>query len=361
MSKPGSNKSRVPLEDQIEVRLANDGDIDQINAFYNRIYGKNRTKEQFIWEFNSSPAGKALYIIAEHGTKIVGTQCAIPYYVINGKNETILSAKSEDTLVDPEYRGLSLFDKMYFLLFMECRRVGIHFIWGFTYAQKPFIKLGFEIPFHASMGLMVLKPFKAYTYYSQLAKNNSFFRKMKIFALCCKSSFDSLRLLLKSSAEVNCTEEKIALNSTNLNYIEQKEQYGLKLDEAFLNYRMYHNPYSSNYHQLSIRENGELKASVFYTVNNGLCYLLHLYIKDVDSGKNLIRNLLKHDRLKNCFTIRFWGFHHNEELRKEEELLRSLGFTFLKNGISFVGLSLDKEELNWKNFLISRLASQGTD
>lgn len=96
------------MEDQIEVRLANDGDIDQINAFYNRIYGKNRTKEQFIWEFNSSPAGKALYIIAEHGTKIVGTQCAIPYYVINGKNETILSAKSEDTLVDPEYRGLYL-------------------------------------------------------------------------------------------------------------------------------------------------------------------------------------------------------------------------------------------------------------
>lgn len=59
---------------------------------------------------------------------------------------------------------------------------------------------------------------------------------MKIFALCCKSSFDSLRLLLKSSTELNCTEEKIALNSANLNYIEQKEQYGLKLDEAFLNY-----------------------------------------------------------------------------------------------------------------------------
>lgn len=361
MSKPGSNKTRIPLEDQIEVRLAGDGDIDQINAFYNRIYGKNRTREQFIWEFNSSPAGKALYIIAEHGTKIVGTQCAIPYFVINGKNESILSAKSEDTLVDPEYRGLSLFDKMYFLLFMECRRIGIHFIWGFTYAQKPFIKLGFEIPFQASMGLMVLKPIAAYSYYSKLAKNNSALRKMKILGLCLKSSLDSLLLITKKYSKTNCTDEKLALNSDKFNYLLNKNHFGLKLDEAFLNYRMYKNPYSGNYFQLSIIENGELKASVFYTVNKGLCYLLHLFFTDPSSGKTLIRNLIDHPNLKNCFTIRFWGFKHNEELQKEEELLRSIGFTFLKNGISFVGLSLDKEELNWDNFIISRLASQGTD
>lgn len=361
MSKPGSNKSRIPLEDQIEVRLANEGDIDQINAFYNRIYGKNRTKEQFNWEFNSSPAGKALYIIAEHGTKIVGTQCAIPYFVINGKNESILSAKSEDTLVDPEYRGLSLFDKMYFLLFMECRRVGIHFIWGFTYAQKPFIKLGFEIPFQASMGLLVLKPFKAYSYYSRLAKNNSAVRKLKILALCCKSSFDSVLLLTKKYSNANCTDEQLPLNSELINYIQNEKHFGLKLDEAFLNYRMYKNPYSSNYFQLSIVENGEIKASVYYTVNNGLCYILHLYIKDPVAGKNLVRNLMAHEHLKNCFTIRFWGFTHNEELKEETELLRSVGFTFLNNGISFVGLSLNKEELNWSNFIVSRMASQGTD
>src|SRR4051812_7913938 len=115
------------MADQITYRLASDTDIDRINDFYNRIYKKNRTYEQFYWEFNSAPAGKAIYVIAEEGGHIVGTQCAIPYYVTDKNNNNVLTAKSEDTLVSPGHRGKQIFDSMYHLLIAECKNAGIAF------------------------------------------------------------------------------------------------------------------------------------------------------------------------------------------------------------------------------------------
>src|SRR5258708_5206879 len=100
------------MED-IELRLAGENDIDRINDFYFRVNRRKRSKEQFNWEFNSSPAGKAIYVIAEHNNKIIGTQCAIPYYITDASGKTKLTAKSEDTLVDHDHRGKNIFENMY--------------------------------------------------------------------------------------------------------------------------------------------------------------------------------------------------------------------------------------------------------
>ena len=45
--------------------------------------------------------------------KIVGIQCAIPLEFTDVKGNVQLSAKSEDTLVDPAYRGQKIFERMY--------------------------------------------------------------------------------------------------------------------------------------------------------------------------------------------------------------------------------------------------------
>ena len=58
---------------EITYRLANELDVDNINAFYNTIYKKQRTREQFIWEYFSSPAGKPLYQLVEIDGEIIGT------------------------------------------------------------------------------------------------------------------------------------------------------------------------------------------------------------------------------------------------------------------------------------------------
>ncbi|PWB72989.1 hypothetical protein C3F09_05850, partial [candidate division GN15 bacterium] len=56
------------------------------------------------------------------------------------------TAKSEETLVDPAYRGQQIFEKMYDLLKQYAWDNGIRSIWGFTPATKAFTRIGFETP-----------------------------------------------------------------------------------------------------------------------------------------------------------------------------------------------------------------------
>src|ERR1035437_8870639 len=128
-------------------KQAKEDDYKKINDFFNKIYSANRTIEQFYWEFHNAPAGRAIYIIAEDDGKIIGTQCAIPIYLENSIGEKILSGKSEDTLVDPLYRGQNIFYKLYDVLFEKCLENKIKILWDFTTAYKPFKKMGFEIPY----------------------------------------------------------------------------------------------------------------------------------------------------------------------------------------------------------------------
>lgn len=95
----------ITMSKNVIVALLDDSDIEQVNVFYNKFNKTNRSISDFIWEFKQAPAGKAIYVIAKDAdsNRIVGTQCAIPIYLYTHAGEVVLSAKSEDTLVDPEY------------------------------------------------------------------------------------------------------------------------------------------------------------------------------------------------------------------------------------------------------------------
>ncbi|MFZ1676711.1 MAG: GNAT family N-acetyltransferase, partial [Saprospiraceae bacterium] len=142
----------------IAISLLQDVDIPELLDFYNLINNDNRDKEKFLWEFYNAPAGKAIYVIAKDADtqKIIGSQCAIPVDLITQTGDIIHTGKSEDTLVHPDYRGLNIFENMYSMLFEKCRESGIKYLWGFTSAKKPFLRLGFTIPFDHSQSLMVL-------------------------------------------------------------------------------------------------------------------------------------------------------------------------------------------------------------
>jgi GNAT superfamily N-acetyltransferase len=178
----------------IEYIVATENDYQAINDFHNRLYQKNRTIEQFRWEFHDCPARTGIYIIAKDTEKntVIGTQAVIPIELITDKGEIILSGKSEDTLVDPEYRGKRIFNNMYEMLFDECTKAGINYIWGFTTAKKPFRKMNFEIPWDQAQTLMVNKIIPAYKYFSSLNAKNSFKDKIKILALSYISKIKTL-------------------------------------------------------------------------------------------------------------------------------------------------------------------------
>ncbi len=355
------------MEEVITVRLANEEDVPAINTFYNTIYSANRTREEFEWEFYSAPAGKSIYVVAEVGGELVGTQCVIPYFIINGKNETLLSGKSEDTLVSPLHRGKQIFEKMYVLLLEECKKVGIEFIWGFTYATKPFKKLNFEIPFKSSMGIFVLHPFKASPYFKSLAKDRTWIENFKIDVLMCLSRLKAMIKTANLKSNTRLTEAAFAYNSKHFNYLKSSESFGLKLDEAFLNYRIHTNPYNQNYHSIqSFNENNDIRISLVYSITaKNVAYIIHLYTADQASEneiKQFLKTWIKSDRIKNCSALRFWGFNHCAQNKKELELLKQFGFIFINKGISFVWLKLSESlKLHAQNMVISRMASQGTD
>jgi N-acetylglutamate synthase-like GNAT family acetyltransferase len=254
------------MAEEIIYRLALDSDINRINDFYNRIYKKRRTHEQFVWEYNSAPAGKAIYVIAEEGSAIVGTQCAIPYFVINKYNIEILTAKSEDTLVSPKHRGKHIFENMYKLLIEECKKKDIQFLWGFTYADKPFKKIGFEIPFNSTMGLLTISPFKATNYFYAITSKKNLSSYSKILALSLYSSIKYKLLFLKKHAEFKFDDNDVSYNTPNINYIKYDKLFGLKLDQDFLNYRIHRNPYSANYKTITYRDSEGLQASLVYNL-----------------------------------------------------------------------------------------------
>ena len=97
----------------VNYKLAIEEDYSMINDFYNRIHGLNRSIDEFYWEFHNCPFGKSIYVIAKDGDKIVGTNCVIPIDLIYSDNSIIKSGKSEDTLVDPDYRGQNIFNNIY--------------------------------------------------------------------------------------------------------------------------------------------------------------------------------------------------------------------------------------------------------
>lgn len=359
----------------IEISLMKESEIEAVISFYNDLYKDNRTKEKFVWEFFHTPAGQAIYVIAKDSEtqQIIGTQCAIPIELITHTGNTILTAKSEDTLVDPNYRGLNIFDNMYQLLFEKCRERGIKYLWGFTSAKKPFLKLGFEIPFGHSQSTMVMNIAAAYKYLASLNPKNNFLAQFKIMGLCIASKMLTIKRLFISSkvanAKYNYSEsgKKIQENAHIPHLSTSYKGFSIKADLPFLRWRIENNPYHTQIFNVYFYQNSEIVANLIFNHHkNGVWYLIldtYAASLSVDEKKIILNrtiDLLQEKENNTLSLIRTWDFSHNEYGKSEIGLREKVGFVHLERGISFVWKSLDDaNKLNVSDFNLSRIASQG--
>lgn len=150
--------------DEIIIREYREGDETQINLLYNQEYDKNRTLEEWQWEFRDGPYGESILAVAEHKGVIAGTQALLLTPFFFGDKE-ISSAKSEETLVKKEYRGQGIFERLYDKCFELANEREIALIWGFTNAKKPFIKCGFQVPGRLRHLALILNPSQTYQMY----------------------------------------------------------------------------------------------------------------------------------------------------------------------------------------------------
>lgn len=362
----------------IQIRLMNDNEAEQVNAVYNNTNGNVRPLDYFEWEFLNGPWGKAIYVLAvdldKNENNIIGTQSAIPFIFIDGIGNKILTAKSEDTYVHPEYRGHKLFDKMYELLFSECKRAGIKYIWGFTYARKPFLKLGFQIPFETLQGIYVTKPKKAYKYLSSLNNENKLLNNFKIIGLCyynwinvlIKNVFGKIGKNIPELKFGICSNKKLLINSV-LN--ESQNLWGIDQTDEYLKWRIINNPYPNNFleNYLSGKYNIDCIANFLFNIRpEGFIYLEEILFINYESPKKnslLVRLTLQKIKLVNQQPIfRFWGFNTNKITTSEISILKRAGFTFIKKGTAFVWKDLENNNnliIEPDNIILSRLYTQG--
>ena len=353
----------------VNIRQAEEKDYPRINDFYNRYYGKNRTLEQFYWGFHNCPAGPSVYYIAEDGDKVICTNCVIPVEVIDGKGNTYLTGKSEDTLLDPDYWGQPIFYNLYKKMLDRAAEKGITAVWGFTPARKPFKKLGFEIPFPHSQSLMVNKWLLSYKYLKALNPENKAMDKLKILGLCL---FSKASNILQGSSKLpkdyivsreENTESADKLMKANLEM--DPEKFSIRHSSAYQKWRIYDNPNFQKTHTFSFFNSTGLQKGfiVFNAHPDGVAYVSQSVFHPDLPAEDMAGMVGYASRLlfskEGVILIRNWHFGHNSYNRVETKCFQHAGYTFLDRGIDFVWKELLPTPLKPENFILSRMATQG--
>ncbi|MDA7762654.1 GNAT family N-acetyltransferase [Crocinitomicaceae bacterium] len=351
----------------VTCRLANSDDYINVNAFYNRIYKVNRTIEKFLWEFNDCPFGKSIYVIAEDNEKIVGTNCVIPIDLITSDNRIVRTGKSEDTLVDPEYRGQKIFYKIYDFLFEKCKDSGIQIIWGFTPAQKPFENLGFEIPYSHQQALAVNYVWKSYKFLSSLNDKNKSIDKLKILALCIMAKAkSSIKLIpLKSTYRIEKV-DKIVSGVADLIFANQMKvdnTFAIHQSSEFQEWRIYSNPNFFKTHTYGAYDNKKLVALiVFNSHKNNVAYIcqstFHPDIAHPEKVK-ILKSVTGMLYKEGIALVRTWLFPTNTINLEEVSIFNEAKYMNLNRGIGLVWKDLSNTSLKPENFILSRIATQG--
>jgi len=133
----------------INIRFIKAGDGNACNEFHNNYYEKDRTIQQWEWEFMQSGWPEVPFVVAEKGGRILGTLAQIPMRMIDQEGE-FLTGKSEEALLDPAIRGTGIYSAMLDKIFACMENQGTLVVWGFTPAIKANLKAGFEA--HTSIG-----------------------------------------------------------------------------------------------------------------------------------------------------------------------------------------------------------------
>ena len=347
----------------VTVRLLQESEKQLANNFFNEIYKTDRPLKNFEWEFFEGPFGKAIYVVAidesiTAHTKIVGIQCAIPIEMISTQGNVVLTAKSEDTLVDPAYRGQKIFERMYDLLFDACRRAGIKYIWGFTPANKAFERLGFEIPFKAEQALLVFKPVAAYDNKKKLNAQNKIKDEMKILGLSVLSWLKGLKTNFASSTLL----QEIPIQAKELLFkrvYSEQTYFTLHETDAYLNWRLHKNPFQNDYKNYQATDpNKQFDALINF--RKDVAYIEQIISKPGTSTTAELASLIKVFRKEGTPLVRAFCFSSNDVLKQQGVSLTEAGFTYLKRGSYFVWKSLDeKNEIRTNQLLINRLFTQG--
>ncbi|MFH1699117.1 MAG: GNAT family N-acetyltransferase [Candidatus Zixiibacteriota bacterium] len=367
----------------MEIRLIAEGEEKLCNDFHNRIYKNNRSLHQWKWEFVLNNYNQSIpFAVAVDKDRVVGTQSFIPIRMID-KDGVYWTAKSEETLVDPDYRGQKLFEKMYSLLFDYAKEHEFAFIWGFTPAIKAFKRMDFSIPGNVEQ---IFIPFMNKSISAMMDKEyhnlpQSMKNKIKIAvsrtAGIPAQLFSSIKIALNKNQNINSLDIKtwdspdVQSGEVCERFIEKWGGTTIYRDSKYLHWRLFDNPYVKSVVK-AIYNKDKLLGWVAYTMaDDGMGYLVDLMVADDDAEFSLIdqiRALLLEaiigTRNMGATGIRGWHVNNHPFDNLTCKIAKSVGFYHFKRGHAVVIYNCEagKKRVSFDKFddwFISRIYTEG--
>lgn len=368
----------------MEIRFVQSGEEAACNDFHNRLHQDHRQISHWRWEFveNGFDRPPIPFVLAKDGDRIVGTQAFIPIRMID-RDGVFFTAKSEATLVDPDYRGQQLFEKMYDLLFQYAEEEQLAYIWGFTPAIKAFTRLQFDTPGETAQ---IYLPFSSRSVTSMSkkiagAESGGMPGGLKRFAIrggaAIASTLSALRLSLTSrSLSPGITIRAMETPDPQAGaccerFIKQFGGTTIYRDASYLEWRLFRNPFVRSVVK-GIYEGETLLGWVAYTLgDDGMGYLVDLLVA-CDPARHqpskLVRLLLREaiigTRSMGATGIRGWQVnqHPFDQLVLRES--RKVGFYHVKRGHFAVIRSSSAGKgrtgnQNFNDWYISRIFTEG--
>ena len=369
----------------LEIRVAENSDIEDILKFYNVNFHDNRELKHWSWEYRELLPGSEVFVVVRDRSKnneLVGIQGMIPLFLnING--DKCLTGKSETALLHENYRkGGVLFRKYNEYAISRCKEKSMVCVWGMNEigsVWKGF--LGFTTTTDemqdSILVLNILKTLKnngqtgdtrssvetnaikknmrdKIAFYWRLLKGNICFRLRRI-PIQTRDEGYTITDEIKNSEDISLLYCTLRRRHPNLIYIHQ--------DDNYQNWRIKKNPFVK-YLTLYLYQGRSLKAYCYISIAaSNTAFLTDITFENTGAGCYLLNHALKELRKKGISYVQFFGNISNPLIKEVFNLLVEFGFYVRKSKMNFLIRNIsalnERELLNVRNWYINGLWSEG--
>lgn len=345
------------MSGNVEIRVIKSDDeseIDGLVSLHNKAYGDCRTPGQWRWEYMGHYPELSVFGIIDDSGRVVGSQGMMPIYLnIGGKAH--LSGKSESSLLNPDYRGGTLFQDVYAFSMDLCKKKGMCCVWGFTPAVKVWRKKlnfnAYENVLHQATLVLDLKGAIV-----NISESDQGFAKKKAKGAVYRRRYSAFKKSLARAGR-NASKKKDYVLKDRLNSLDdmarlydrlRRENPGMihiNQDENYMNWRIYNNP-NVSYKTHFLYEKDRLLGYAYSSSKDGNAYITDVTFESPDAGSFLLYTLLSkwHDEVVSA--AYFFGNMENSLMRKTFDMLETFQFQVRALPEAFIlkNISHDDEE-----------------
>jgi GNAT superfamily N-acetyltransferase len=354
----------------MKISFIAEDDIEECNEFHNRAYGVRRTLSQWHWQFDRLLGGRRAFVVAKENGRVVGTQALMPIIMNDAKGD-VLTAKSEETLVDSSMRGKGVFQKMYEPLMQLALSHGVKAIWGFTPAYKVFEGIGFIVPDRTSQLVYPLSGRAAVAFGDVLG--GGFRRTAMMAAISMASVVSAARIAIasKNNHEIRLeilTHSPDQAEALCREFVHDWGGQTILRDKAYLQWRYYENPVVRAT-LLGAYRGDALVGWVAYSLDEqSLGYIVDAMVLRTHDVRQILRLLILQVVMKlragGAVAIRGWHLNNHPFDQLITEVARDLGFYLVRFGepvVLYLSPNQDPQGTLsvWDDWYVSRAYTQG--